>query len=284
MASFLEKLSLPALRKRRPLVTVLRLSGVVGAFGPMRSGLTLARLAGQIEKAFAPKQLSAVALAVNCPGGSPVQSALIAQRIRDLAAEKEVEVFAFTEDVAASGGYWIACAADRIYANESSIVGSIGVVSAGFGFAQAIERLGIERRVHTAGDKKVMLDAFREEDPADVKRLKAVQKDIHEAFKLLVRERRGERLKASERSLFSGEFWTGKRAVELGLVDGLGELRQVMRERFGDKVRLRRIEAPRTWWRRGVSGELPRWPDGESLAGGLIAAVEERALWQRYGL
>ena len=296
MASFLDKLPLPRFRKKRPLVTVLRLSGVVGQIGPMRNGMTLPAMAGLIEKAFASKQLSAVALSVNCPGGSPVQSALIAKRIRDLAEEKDVEVYAFTEDVAASGGYWLACAADHIYADESSIVGSIGVISAGFGFTGLMERIGVERRVHTAGDKKMLLDAFREEDPADVKRLKAVQKDIHEAFKEQVRKRRGERLKGAERTLFSGEFWTGRKAEELGLIDGIGELRQVMREKFGEKVRLRRIEPPKSWFRRGVGVATPIWPGAEtsdsawgadwgaSLAGGLVSAVEERALWQRYGL
>ena len=285
MANLLEKLSMGRLGKQRPLVNVLRLAGVIGPMGPVRSGLTMARLAAQIERAFAPKRLEAVALAINCPGGSPVQSALIAQRIRDLAEEKKVEVVAFTEDVAASGGYWLACAADKIYANESSIVGSIGVVSAGFGFPEAIKRFGIERRVHTSGERKVMLDPFHPEKPEDVERLKRLQAEIHESFKELVRKRRGERLKADEETLFSGEFWTGKRAQELGLVDGIGELRRVMRERYGDKVRLKVIEGPKAWWRRGASrglGEL--LPESEALAGGLIAAVEERALWSRYGL
>ena len=285
MANIIEKLSMGRLGKHRPLVNVLRMTGVVGPVGPMRSGLTIARLAVQIERAFAPKRLDAVALAVNCPGGSPVQSALITQRIRDLAEEKKVEVVAFTEDVAASGGYWIACAADKIYANESSIVGSIGVVSAGFGFPEAIQRFGIERRVHTSGERKVLLDPFNPEKPEEVERLKAVQRDIHESFKDLVRSRRGERLKADEETLFSGEFWTGRRAVELGLVDGIGELRHVMRERYGDKVRLKVVEGPKAWWRRGAQRGLGDFlPDVEGLPGGLIAAVEERALWSRYGL
>lgn len=285
MANIVEKLSFGRLGKHRPLVNVIRLAGVVGPVGPVRSGLTIARLASQIERAFAPKRVDAVALAVNCPGGSPVQSALIAQRIRDLAEEKKVEVVAFTEDVAASGGYWIACAADKIYANESSIVGSIGVVSAGFGFPEAIKRFGVERRVHTSGERKVLLDPFHPEKPEEVERLKAVQEEIHESFKELVRKRRGERLKADEETLFSGEFWTGKRAVELGLVDGLGELRHVMRERYGDKVRLKLIEGPKAWWRKGAARGLGEFvPDVEGLPGGLIAAVEERALWSRYGL
>lgn len=285
MANLVEKLTLGRLGKHRPLVNVIRLAGVVGPVGPVRSGLTIARLASQIERAFAPKRVDSVALAVNCPGGSPVQSALIAQRIRDLAEEKKVEVVAFTEDVAASGGYWIACAADKIYANESSIVGSIGVVSAGFGFPEAIKRFGIERRVHTSGERKVLLDPFHPEKPEEIERLKAVQEEIHESFKELVRKRRGERLKADEETLFSGEFWTGRRAVELGLVDGLGELRHVMRERYGDKVRLKLIEGPKAWWRKGAARGFGDFlPDVEGLPGGLIAAVEERALWSRYGL
>lgn len=290
MSEFLDRLPIPGLRRRHPLVTVLALNGVIGAFGPMRGGMTVSRLAPRIERAFAPKRLAAVALVINSPGGSPVQSSLIAGRIRALAEEKEVEVHAFTEDVAASGGYWLACAADRIYADENSIVGSIGVVSAGFGFQDMIGKIGVERRVHTAGDKKLLLDPFKPEDPADVKRLTAVQKDIHESFKALVRARRGDRLKGSERTLFSGEFWTGRKALELGLVDEIGELRQVMRARYGEKVRFRRIETPKSWLRRGFgsdatasSGSLSEgW--GESLAGGLLAAAEERALWSRYGL
>ena len=285
MTTLLEKLSFGRIGKHRPLVNVLRLTGVVGPIGPVRSGLTMARLASQIERAFAPKRLEAVALSVNCPGGSPVQSALITQRIRDLAEEKKVEVVAFTEDVAASGGYWIACAADRIYANESSIVGSIGVVSAGFGFPEAIKRFGVERRLHTAGERKVLLDPFSPEKPEEIERLKAVQLDIHESFKELVRSRRGERLKADEETLFSGEFWTGKKALELGLIDGIGELRHVMRERYGDKVRLKVIEGPKAWWRRGMQRGLDEYlPDVGGLPSGLIAAVEERTLWSRYGL
>ncbi|MCG8358416.1 MAG: S49 family peptidase, partial [Kiloniellales bacterium] len=249
LRSLLSRLPFIPIGEPPPVVAVLRLSGVIGSMGPLRSGLTLSRLAEPIERAFKVKHLKAVALAVNSPGGSPVQSALIANRIRSLAEEKKVKVFAFTEDVAASGGYWLACAADEIYADESSIIGSIGVISQGFGFTEAIQRLGIERRVHTAGDKKSLLDPFREEDPTDVKRLKAIQKEVHESFKDLVRQRREGRLKASERTLFTGEFWTGRKSLELGLVDGLGELRQVMRERYGKKVRLKRVDGERRWWR-----------------------------------
>jgi len=175
---------------------------------------------------------------VNSPGGFPVQSTLIAKRIRDLAQERQVPVLAFCEDVAASGGYWLACAADEIFAQESSVIGSIGVISSGFGFQEAIAKLGIERRLYTAGEKKSLLDPFQPEKPEDVKRLEALQSDIHASFMDLVRSRRGKRLKGDEKDVFSGAFWTGRRALELGLVDGIGDLRTVLRDRFGDKVRV----------------------------------------------
>jgi signal peptide peptidase SppA len=240
-------------------------------------------LAHLIERAFKLPRLEAVALTINSPGGSPVQSALIAGRIRALAEEKNIPVVAFAEDVAASGGYWLACAADEIFAHESSIVGSIGVISAGFGFPALLERLGVERRVHTAGARKTMLDPFRSEDPKDVARLEVIQTDVHESFQDYVRQRRGERLTGEEADLFSGEFWTGRRALELGLVDALGDLRQVMRERYGEKVRLRLIDGARPRWRPRLSVEVPA-PDLAASAAALVDAFEERALWARYGL
>ena len=223
-------------RRHPPTVAVLRLSGVIGAPVRFRGGLSLQSLASRIERAFRMRGLEAVALAINSPGGSPVQSALIHQRIRALAEENSRPVFAFAEDVAASGGYWLACAGDEIYANENSLVGSIGVISSGFGFVDLLNKLGVDRRLHTEGDKKSLLDPFAPEKPADVKRLKAIQKDVHESFKALVRNRREGRLKGTERALFSGEFWTGARALELGLIDGIGDMRSVMRERFGERV------------------------------------------------
>jgi serine protease SohB len=260
-----------------PTVAVLPLSGVIGALGPRRRGLSLTALAPVIERAFKASNLKAVALAINSPGGSPVQSALIQRRIRALAEEKKVPVFAFAEDAAASGGYWLALAGDEIYADENSIVGSIGVVSAGFGFADAIRRLGIERRVHTAGEKKSFLDPFREEKPEDVARLRALQDEIHENFRAFVRARRGNKLKASEDELFSGEFWTGRRALALGLIDGLGDLRAVMRGRYGKEVRFRTFRQERS-----LLGTLLRsrqdWPEHA------VAALDERLWWSRYGL
>lgn len=250
MTKLLAKLPFGPWRDAGPIVSVLRLSGVIGQAGAFRQGLTMANMAGLIERAFAPKGQAAVALVVNSPGGSPVQSALIAKRIRDLATEKKVPVFAFCEDAAASGGYWLACAADEIWADESSILGSIGVVSAGFGAHEFIERYGIERRLYTAGDKKVILDPFSPEREDGVAHLKAIQVEIHDAFKAMVRDRRGARLSGAEEELFSGAFWAGRRALELGLIDGIGDLRTVLRGRFGEKVRLRVVQEDRRWFRR----------------------------------
>jgi signal peptide peptidase SppA len=276
-------------RKPPPTVSVIRLSGIIGAGGALRPGITLSALAPVIERAFAVPGQQAVALQINSPGGSPVQSALVAGRIRQLADEKKVPVFAFAEDVAASGGYWLACAADEIYADPSSIIGSIGVVSAGFGFQDLIARYGIERRVHTSGTRKAMLDPFQPENDDDVIRLKAIQAEIHDAFKSMVRGRRGERLKGTDEDLFTGEFWTGIRAQELGLIDGLGDLRTVMRGRFGEKVILRLVHGERRWWRGRIRTEaaLPSViPAGlaDDFAHAVIGAVEERAMWSRFGL
>lgn len=266
---------------RAPTVAVLRLSGVIGQLGPTRrGGLALAELAEPIEKAFTLPRLKAVALAVNSPGGSPVQSSLIAGRIRALAEENDVPVYAFCEDVAASGGYWLACAADEVYANGASIVGSIGVISAGFGFPAVLEKLGIERRVYSAGERKAQLDPFQPEVAKDVRHLKDIQQDLHDQFIDYVRTRRGDKLNGPDKTLFTGDFWSGRQAAELGLVDGIADLRGKMREEYGEKVRLRIVTQPRGWLQRRLG------MDG--LAGGLardlIGAVEERAWWSRYGL
>lgn len=276
-------------RKDAPLVSVLRLAGVIGRVGPVRGGsVTLANMERAIDRAFAPKRLAAVALSVNSPGGSPVQSALIAKRIRARAEERGVPVLAFAEDVAASGGYWLACAGDEIFADENSIVGSIGVIAAGFGFVDLIARHGIERRVHTAGARKGMLDPFRPEDPEEVERLRAVQRDMHETFVSHVRERRGRRLRGDDDTLFSGEFWSGRRAIELGLVDGLGELRGVLRDRFGAGVRIRPVAARRGLRRRlglgGFDGSPAFGVDVGAVGAEILAALDEWAMWKRYGL
>ena len=274
-----------------PVVSVVRLQGMIAAGGmPLRRGsLNLQGLAAALERAFKLPNLKAVALAVNSPGGSPVQSSLIYKRIRALAAEKEIPVVAFAEDVAASGGYWLACAADEIFADESSIIGSIGVIYAGFGFQDLIARYGIERRVHTAGADKSTLDPFRPEKPEDVERLTQAQADIHAAFMDAVRARRAGALKAPEDELFTGEFWTGKRALELGLIDGIGDLRTVMRERYGERVRLVVVGSRQAWLRRriGLTRETRDWSTGsfaDDMVDGALAALERRALWARFGL
>jgi signal peptide peptidase SppA len=271
-------------RVQRPVVAVVRLSGVIGAAFPLRSGLSLSSCAGSLERAFGMKGIKAVAIAVNSPGGSAVQSHLIFRRIRSLADEKKVPVFVFAEDAAASGGYMIACAGDEIFADPSSLVGSIGVVSAGFGFERLIERLGVERRVHTAGRNKAMLDPFRPEDPEDVERLKEIQARVHEVFVELVRARRGTRLRGEAEQLFSGAVWAAADALALGLIDGIGDLRSVLRERFGPKVKLVTLST-------GRSSLLSRWFNRPpAIAEGLLdpaeilAVLEDRAAWSRLGL
>jgi signal peptide peptidase SppA len=269
-----------------PVVPVVRISGVIGLVTPLRPGLVLSNIARALDRAFNVPKARAVALIINSPGGSPAQSHLIYRRIRQLAEEKSLPVLAFVEDVGASGGYMLACAADEIVCNEFSIVGSIGVVGASFGFHELMEKVGIERRLYTSGDRKAMLDPFLPEKPEDVKRIKEIQKDIHEHFIALVKERRGAKLNGSGKILFSGEFWTAQKATELGLADRIGDLRSTLRERYGDKVYTPLISSERGLLGRrlpGVSfldafGRQPGLPDD------LISALEVRALWGRYGL
>jgi signal peptide peptidase SppA len=277
--SILARLVPPPWRRKVPVVPVVRLSGTIGSITPLRTGLTLSYLNDTLERAFARKGIAAVALAVNSPGGSAVQASLVASRIRELAASHELRVLTFIEDIAASGGYWLACAGDEIYADSSSIVGSIGVVSAGFGFVEAIRKLGIERRIHTAGENKAILDPFRPERPEDVERLKTLQLDVHEDFKNLVRSRRAGRLKESEPDLFTGAFWSGRRALELGLIDGLGSMHQILRERYGEEVVLKTIERPSTlpWRRFNPFG-------GDVGPSSVIEALELRMMLNRFGL
>src|ERR1043165_3293997 len=237
-----------------PVVPVVRLTGVIGFSTPLRPGLTLASVAKPLERAFAWPRARAVALLINSPGGSAVQSHLVLQRIRQVAAENERPVIAFVEDVAASGGYMIACAADEIVADPSSIVGSIGVIGASFGFTKLIEKIGIERRIYTSGTNKAMLDPFLPENPDHVARLKAIQEDIHATFIDLVKSRRGARLTAPEAELFSGKYWAGKKGIEYGLVDRIGDLRSTLRERFGDKVQTPLISAARGFFGRTPQG------------------------------
>lgn len=254
--------------KRPPVVPVIRLHGSIGIG---RSSLSDAALAAVIEKAFKMKP-AAVALSVNSPGGSPVQSSLIAARIRRLAEEKGVKVHAFVEDVAASGGYWLACAGDEIWVDDSSIVGSIGVIFASFGFPELMARQGVERRVVAAGKSKSLADPFLPQKPEDIERLRALQAPIHEAFIAHVKARRGARL--ADADLFNADVWVGQKAVELGLVDGVAHLVPKMKALYGDKVRLVPLGQKR--------GFLSRF--GLSLAQDLMQSVEDKALWARYGL
>ncbi|HEY5081849.1 MAG TPA: S49 family peptidase [Bauldia sp.] len=281
------KAMLPArFRNDHPVVPVIRLSGAIGASSGFRSGLSLAGIEVALAKAFAMKRAPAVALLVNSPGGAAVQSHLIFKRIRALAEEKGKKVIVAVEDVAASGGYMIAVAGDEIVVDASSIVGSIGVLFAGFGFPKLLERFGIERRVHTAGKSKAMLDPFRPEKEEDVARLTALQEDVHRDFIALVRSRR--RSLVDNPDLFTGAFWSGSRAVELGLADRVGDLRQVLREAYGENVRMLQIPVgKRSWFRRfGFGGGSTAFP--ADVAGGLveraITAIEERLLWNRFGL
>ena len=266
-------------------VPVLRLQGTIMAGGSQfRPSLSLATTAGLIEKAFA-VEAPAVAISVNSPGGSPVQSRLIFKRIRDLAAEKNRRVLVFVEDVAASGGYMIALAGDEIIADPSSIVGSIGVVSASFGFPELLKKIGVERRVHTAGQNKSVLDPFKPEKAEDVERLKALQLEVHDTFIQMVKERRGSKLK-EDPDLFTGLFWTGKRGLELGLVDALGDMRGTLKQRYGAKTRLKLITQPRGLFARfGLFGSKAMPADiAAAAAGAIVDTAEERALWSRYGL
>jgi len=288
---YLEKWRVPGFRNPKPVVAVVRLSGVISdRSGISRSGLSAAGLVTVLETAFKMPNLKAVALAINSPGGSPVQSSLIGKRIRALAEEHEVPVIAFAEDVAASGGFWLACAADEIYADDSSVIGSIGVISAGFGFQNAIKKLGVERRVYTAGEMKSTLDPFLREKPDDIERLAELQQDVFNAFKEMVRERRKDKLNASEDELFTGAFWTGRRALEMGLIDGLGELTSVMQERYGDKVRFRPVEQRQNWLKQklGFGMTSRNWPSSKgamsSIVDEVLVAIEERGLWNKFGL
>ena len=278
----------PPWRSKGPVVPVIRLAGVIGAGGSALrgEGLSLQGVNGSLERAFKIKGAKAVAVAINSPGGSPVQSALIAERIRALSAKHELQVLTFIEDVGASGGYWLALAGDEIFADANSLVGSIGVISAGFGFVDALKRIGVDRRVYTAGSSKSLLDPFRPENPDDIERLRVILEDAHQSFKDIVRERRGDKLKGSDQDLFEGQVWSGKRAVENGLIDQLGSLHAVLKERFGDDLKMPLITKPKPWWQRRFgmsSGSMvdakPRdWIDGA------LDSLGERALWARYGL
>jgi signal peptide peptidase SppA len=280
------------LRPGAAVVPVVRLSGVIGAVTPLRPGMSLAGVARTLERAFATKNAKAVALVINSPGGSPVQSRQIYLRIRQLAAEKKLPVLVFVEDVAASGGYMIACAGDEIFCDPSSILGSIGVVGGTFGFQELIRKIGVERRLYTAGAHKAMLDPFLPENPDDVARVKALQREIHAIFIALVRQSRGARLKGADDVLFTGEYWAGETSVTLGLADAIGDLRTVLRARYGDKVKTPVI-APSSGLLSGLLGRksagattLAALASPEGIAGlpdEVISALETRAIWAKFG-
>jgi signal peptide peptidase SppA len=275
-------------RRGAAIVPVVRLSGVIGAVTPLRPGMTLAGVAKMLERAFATRNAKAVALVINSPGGSPVQSRQIYLRIRQLAAEKKLPVLVFVEDVAASGGYMIACAGDEIFCDPSSILGSIGVVGGSFGFQELIRKIGVERRLYTAGEHKAMLDPFLPENPDDVARVKALQREIHAIFIALVKGSRGTRLKGAEDVLFSGEYWAGETSVSLGLADAIGDIRSTLRARYGDKVQTPVI-APPTGLLAGLMGRKSGAGTAIALDGlaglpdELISALETRAIWAKFG-
>jgi signal peptide peptidase SppA len=277
------------LRPGSAVVPVVRLSGLIGAVTPLRPGMSLAGVARLLERAFATKHARAVALVINSPGGSPVQSRQIYLRIRQLAAEKKLPVLVFVEDVAASGGYMIACAGDEIFCDPSSILGSIGVVGGSFGFQDLIKRIGVERRLYTAGEHKAMLDPFLPENPDDVARVKALQREIHAIFIALVKQSRGNRLKGADDVLFTGEYWAGETSVSLGLADGIGDLRSTLRARYGDKV-LTPVIAPSggllssLFGRKSAgAGTLVSLDGVAALPDELISALETRAIWAKFG-
>ena len=277
------------LRRGAAVVPVVRLSGLIGAVTPLRPGMSLAGVARTLERAFSMKNAKAVALVINSPGGSPVQSRQIYLRIRHLAAEKKLPVLVFVEDVAASGGYMIACAGDEIFCDPSSIMGSIGVVGGTFGFQDLIKRIGVERRLYTAGEHKGMLDPFLPENPDDVTRIKTIQREIHALFIALVKQSRGARLKATDDVLFTGEYWAGETSVSLGLADAVGDLRSTLRARYGDKV-VTPVVAPSTGLLSGLlgrksagAGTLASLDGFTGFPDELISALETRAIWAKFG-
>src|SRR3981189_2395231 len=276
------------LRRGIAVVPVVRLSGLIGAVTPLRPGMSLAGVAMTLERACAMKNAKAVALVINSPGGSPVQSRQIYLRIRQLAAEKKLPVLVFVEDVAASGGYMIACAGDEIFCDPSSIMGSIGVGGGSFGFQELIKKVGVERRLYTAGEHKAMLDPFLPEDPDDVARLKSIQREIHAIFIDLVKKSRGARLKGADDLLFTGEYWAGETSVSLGLADAIGDLRSTLRARYGEKV-LPPVIAPASGMLSGLLGRKSAGAGTSSIDGiqglpdGLISALETRAIWAKFG-
>ncbi|MDB5552664.1 MAG: signal peptide peptidase SppA-like protein [Rhizobium sp.] len=284
MLRSLKRLIPKRFRKQKTVIPLVRLQGVIQAGGSQfRPALNIANVEDLLAKAFDMKRAPVVAISINSPGGSPVQSRAIFNRIRELAAEKEKKVLVFVEDVAASGGYLIALAGDEIIADPTSIVGSIGVISGGFGFPELLKKIGVERRVYTSGENKSVLDPFQPEKQSDIDHLKSLQQDVHQVFIGMVKARRGAKL-ADSPDLFSGLFWSGEKGLELGLIDGIGDIMMELKKRYGDKVKIEKIEASRGFLGRFISSEKSGMGIGAGLASGLVETAEERAWWSRYGL
>jgi len=263
--------------KKKKIVPHIKLSGVIGNVGKFRQGIDFSSQEEIIKKAFSIKKASVVAVTINSPGGSPVQSHLIYKFIREQAKKNKKKVMVFAEDVAASGGYLIACAGDEIYANSSSIIGSIGVIYSSFGFKDLIQKIGVQRRVYTAGKNKSTLDPFLDEKQEDIERLKNIQLELHKDFINVVEESRGTKLrKETGIELFSGEFWSGRKAKDLGLIDGIGNADQILRKKFGEEVVIKKFEKSKGWLAKRLSSS-------EDHADKIISILEERSIWQRYG-
>jgi len=262
--------------KKKKIVAHIKLNGVIGNAGKFKQGIDFSGQEEIIEKAFSLKKAKVVAITINSPGGSPVQSHLIYKFIRTQAKKNKKKVIVFAEDVAASGGYLIACAGDEIYANSSSIIGSIGVIYSSFGFTELIKKIGVERRVHTAGKNKSTLDPFLNEKKEDIERLKTIQLDLHKDFIKVVEESRGSKLNRSEVELFSGEFWSGSKAKELGLIDNIGNANEVLKEKFGEDVVIKKFEKSKGWLSKKLSSS-------SNQVDQLVNILEERSIWQRYG-
>ena len=263
--------------KKKKIIPHIKLAGVIGNVGKFKQGIDFSGQEEIILKAFSVKKAPCVAITINSPGGSPVQSHLIFNFIRQQAKKNKKKVIVFAEDIAASGGYLIACAGDEIYANSSSIIGSIGVIYSSFGFTELIKKIGVERRVHTAGKNKSTLDPFLEEKKEDIERLKNIQLDLHKDFINVVEKSRGEKLKKSKVELFSGEFWSGTKSKELGLIDEIGDANQVLREKFGEDVIIKKFEKSKSW----LSKKLSSSNDHVDQVANIL---EEKSIWQKYGL
>jgi len=271
--------------KKKKIVPVVLLSGIIGNVGGLRNGITISSIENLLEKAFKIKNPAAVAIIINSPGGSPVQSSLIYKRIKKLAKKNKSKVIFFVEDVAASGGYYIACAGDEIYVDENSIVGSIGVIYASFGFDKLIKKYGIERRVFTTGKYKSILDSFQKQKLSDVKKLKSIQIEIFKNFKEVVLKSRGKKINKKNKNIFSGSFWAGKEAIKLGLVDGIGDLKTVMEKKFGEKLRYIPIKPKKSFLKSILSKSFYSRDlvDTKKIINDMMSYIENRNIWGRYG-